>query len=231
MIKIFADGADIEEINKLNSNSLVSGFTTNPSLMRNSGVQDYELFAKKALKIVGDKPISFEIFKDDKDGIIEQAKQISSWGDNVYVKIPIMDTKGNGNYEIIKILSNQGIKINITAVFTIEQVTLLVESLNSLVPSVVSVFAGRIADTGIDPINIMTESLKLLASNQNSELLWASSREVLNIYQADQIGCHIITVTQDLIKKLDLKGKDLKEYSRETVQMFFDDASNAGYNI
>ncbi len=231
MIKIFADGADIEEINKLNSNSLVSGFTTNPSLMRNSGVQDYELFAKKALKIVGDKPISFEIFKDDKDGIIEQAKQISSWGDNVYVKIPIMDTKGNGNYEIIKILSNQGIKINITAVFTIEQVTLLVESLNSLVPSVVSVFAGRIADTGIDPINIMTESLKLLASNQNSELLWASSREVLNIYQADQIGCHIITVTQDLIKKLDLKGKDLKEYSRETVQMFFDDASNAGYSI
>ena len=231
MIKIFADGADIEEINKLNSNSLVSGFTTNPSLMRNSGVQDYELFAKKALKIVGDKPISFEIFKDDKVGIIEQAKQISSWGDNVYVKIPIMDTKGNGNYEIIKILSNQGIKINITAVFTIEQVTLLVESLNSLVPSVVSVFAGRIADTGIDPINIMTESLKLLASNQNSELLWASSREVLNIYQADQIGCHIITVTQDLIKKLDLKGKDLKEYSRETVQMFFDDASNAGYSI
>ena len=231
MIKIFADGADIKEINKLNSNSLVSGFTTNPSLMRDSGVEDYELFAKEALKIVGEKPISFEIFKDDKDGIIEQAEQISSWGDNVYVKIPIMDTKGNGNYEIIKILSNKGIKINITAVFTMDQVTLLAENLNPKVPSVVSVFAGRIADTGIDPIDIMTESLKLLASNQNSELLWASSREVLNIYQAQQIGCHIITVTHDLIKKLDLKDKNLEEYSRETVQMFFDDASNAGYNL
>jgi transaldolase len=231
MIKIFADGADIEEIKKLNSNDIVSGFTTNPSLMKIAGVVDYEKFARDALQIIGGKPISFEIFKDDADGIIKQAKKISEWGENVYVKIPITDTKGNGNYEIIKTLSDQAIKLNITAVFTIKQVMLLEKSLNTNTPSVVSIFAGRIADTGIDPTEIMSESVNILSNNQNAELLWASSREVLNIYQAEQIGCDIITVTNDLISKLDLKHKDLEEYSRETVQMFFDDANKAGYSL
>ncbi len=231
MIKIFADGADIDEIKKLNSNDIVSGFTTNPSLMKIAGVVDYEKFALDALQIIGGKPISFEIFKDDADGIIKQAKKISEWGENVYVKIPITDTKGNGNYEIIKTLSDQAIKLNITAVFTIKQVMLLEKSLNTNTPSVVSIFAGRIADTGIDPTEIMSESVNILSNNQNAELLWASSREVLNIYQAEQIGCDIITVTNDLISKLDLKHKDLEEYSRETVQMFFDDANKAGYSL
>ncbi len=231
MIKIFADGADIDEIKKLNSNDIVSGFTTNPSLMKIAGVVDYEKFARDALQIIGGKPISFEIFKDDADGIIKQAKKISEWGENVYVKIPITDTKGNGNYEIIKTLSDQAIKLNITAVFTIKQVMLLEKSLNTNTPSVVSIFAGRIADTGIDPTEIMSESVNILSNNQNAELLWASSREVLNIYQAEQIGCDIITVTNDLISKLDLKHKDLEEYSRETVQMFFDDANKAGYSL
>ena len=231
MIKIFADGADLDEIKKLNSNDIVSGFTTNPSLMKIAGVVDYEKFARDALQIIGGKPISFEIFKDDADGIIKQAQKISEWGENVYVKIPITDTKGNGNYEIIKTLSDQAIKLNITAVFTIKQVMLLEKSLNTNTPSVVSIFAGRIADTGIDPIEIMSESVNILSNNQNAELLWASSREVLNIYQAEQIGCDIITVTNDLISKLDLKHKDLEEYSRETVQMFFDDANKAGYSL
>ena len=199
--------------------------------MKIAGVVDYEKFARDALQIIGGKPISFEIFKDDADGIIKQAKKISEWGENVYVKIPITDTKGNGNYEIIKTLSDQAIKLNITAVFTIKQVMLLEKSLNTNTPSVVSIFAGRIADTGIDPTEIMSESVNILSNNQNAELLWASSREVLNIYQAEQIGCDIITVTNDLISKLDLKHKDLEEYSRETVQMFFDDANKAGYSL
>ena len=178
MIKIFADGADIEEIKKLNSSSIVSGFTTNPSLMKSAGVADYEKFAHDALQIIGDKPISFEIFKDDAEGIIKQASQISSWGENVFVKVPIMDTNGNGNYETIKFLSDKGIKINITAIFTVKQVELLANSLNNEIPSVISVFAGRIADTGIDPIEIMKQSVSILSNNQNAELLWASSREV-----------------------------------------------------
>jgi len=230
-VKIFADGADIEGIQKLKANSNIVGFTTNPTLMRAAGVENYSEFAKSLIKEVGDAPISFEVFSDDLDEMYDQAKIISSWGNNVNVKIPVMNTKGLFTGPIISKLSNLGITLNITAIMTVEQVREIASVLNPDAKSIISVFAGRIADTGIDPIPVMKHCLKELTAHPNAELLWASPREVLNIFQADQAGCHIITVAHDLLKKTDLLGKNLEEYSKETVEMFYKDALAANYKI
>ena len=231
MTKIFADGAEISEIIELNENNVVEGFTTNPSLMRKAGINNYESFSKKVLKIIGKKPISFEVFADEFDEMEIQAKKISEWGENVYVKIPIMNSKGLNSYELIKKLSSKKIKLNITAILTFEQVDAIYKILDKDVANIISIFAGRIADTGIDPISIMQDSVELFRDYKACEILWASPREVLNYYQAQRIGCQIITVTKDIINKLPLKGKNLNEYSKETVEMFYRDALNAGYKI
>jgi len=231
MVKIYADGADLNQIELLNKNNIISGFTTNPSLMRKAGVEDYKTFAQKALSIVGNKSISFEVFADDYNSIQDQARKIAKWGDNVFVKVPIMNTKGENNGELIKSLTDENIKLNVTAIFTIDQVDHLSRYLNPNVSSIISVFAGRIADTGVDPIKTMTESVSILSDNNSAKLLWASPREVINVYQANDIGCDIITVGNDIISKLNLKNKDLVEYSRETVQMFFDDAVASKFTI
>ncbi len=231
MTKIFADGAEISEIIELNENNVVEGFTTNPSLMRKAGIENYESFSKEVLKIIGKKPISFEVFADDFDEMEIQAKKISEWGENVYVKIPIMNSKGLNSYELIKKLSSKKIKLNITAILTFEQVDAIYKILDKDVANIISIFAGRIADTGIDPISIMQDSVELFRDSKSCEILWASPREVLNYYQAQRIGCQIITVTKDIINKLPLKGKNLNEYSKETVEMFYRDALSAGYKI
>lgn len=230
-IKIFADGADIDEMLRAHEEGFVQGFTTNPTLMRKSGVTEYETFCKKVLERITEPPISFEVFADDFPTMESQARLIASWGDNVYVKIPVTNTEGVSSAPVIKQLSDEGIKLNVTAILTLAQVKEVAEALSPATPAVVSVFAGRIADTGIDPIPMMSEALKILGDRPKAELLWASPREVLNIYQADQIGCHIITVTADLLKKLALKDKDLSQYSIETVKMFHNDAQAAGYSL
>lgn len=230
-IKIFADGADIENIKTFAKNPLVKGFTTNPTLMRQAGVSDYKAFALEALKVVPDRPISFEVFADDLPTMEQQAREIATWGRNVYVKIPVMNTKTEFTGPILSSLSKSGIKLNVTAIMTVEQVSNIADALADNVPAVISVFAGRIADTGRDPIPLMTECLKVLQKRPQAELLWASPREVLNIFQGDDLGCHIITVTPDHLKKLSLVGKNLDEYSRETVNMFYKDAQSAGYTI
>jgi transaldolase len=230
-IKIFADGANINDMKRVYSEGVVSGFTTNPTLMKKDGVKDYVSFAKSVLSEIRTMPISFEVFTDDFDSMERQAREINSWGDNVYIKIPVTNTKGETSYSLIKKLSSGGLKLNITAVLTLEQVENIAKSIDKNTPTVVSVFAGRIADTGRDPIPYMKESLKILKDLPNSYLLWASSRELLNIFQAEACGCHIITVTSDLLKKLHLVNKDLKELSLDTVKMFHNDASTAGYNF
>jgi transaldolase len=230
-IKMFADGADIEEIRKLRQNPKVLGFTTNPTLLAKSGVLDYPAFAKEAAKIAHPHPISFEVISDDLDEMYEQAKKIYTWGQNVYVKIPVTNTKGISTGSLISQLAKEGVALNVTALMTIEQVNVVCSNLKSDVPSVVSVFAGRIADAGIDPIPVMNDCLNLMSHNSKSELIWASPRELLNIIQADEIGCHIITATNDILNKTKLIGKDLSEYSLETVKMFYDDAKSAGYSI
>ena len=230
-IKIFSDGADLNEIRDMNSKNHIQGITTNPTLMRAAGVKDYEQFAKQALKIVVKKPLSLEVFDDDLDVMYEQAKVISSWGKNVYVKLPIYNTKKQFIGPVAKELSKLGIKLNITAVMTDLQVKKILDYLTGKVESIISVFAGRIADTGRDPLIIMKNCLKIMEANKKSELLWASPRETLNIYQADQIGCHIITVTSDLIKKLSLYKKELDGYSVETAKMFYDDALKSNFKI
>jgi len=230
-VKLFADGADISTMLSMNELDYIEGLTTNPTLMRKVGVTDYKKFAKSVLKEIRTKPISFEIFSDDFENMKKQALEIGGWAENVYVKIPVTTTNGESTVDLIKYLVNCGIKINVTAVFTVNQVKSLVEVLNPNIPSYVSIFAGRIADTGRDPIEIMENALRLMSLNQNSELIWASPRELLNIFQADQIGCHVITATSDIINKLDLIGKDLTEYSLETVQMFRNDALASGYKI
>jgi transaldolase len=230
-IKIFADGADLKSIREAAANPLVKGFTTNPSLMRQAGVADYRAFAVDVLKLVPDRPVSFEVFADDFPGMEQQAREIATWGSNVYVKIPVSNTKGEFTGPLIAALSHAGVKLNITAIFTSEQVSRVAQALAQTVPAVVSVFAGRIADTGRDPIPLMAESLRILKPRPKAELLWASPREVLNIFQGDEIGCHIITVTADHLKKLSLVGKDLDAYSRETVGVFYKDATAAGYSI
>lgn len=230
-VKIFADGADFDGMMKLYRNPLIKGFTTNPTLMRKAGVSDYEGFARKLLAAIPDRPVSLEVFADDLPTMEAQARAIHSWGGNVNVKIPVTTTKGEFTGPIIKTLSAQGVAVNVTAVFTPEQVRAVAACLHPDTPAIVSVFAGRIADAGIDPIPVMAESLRILAARPKAELIWASPRELLNLLQADAIGCHIITVTSDLLAKLPLIGKDLTEFSLDTVQMFYRDATAAGYSI
>lgn len=230
-IKIFADGADRKGILEMYGNPLVSGFTTNPTLMRKAGISDYRSFAKSILAEIRDRPISFEVFADEFAEMERQALEIKSWGENVYVKIPVTNTKREPAYELIKRLSSAGVQLNVTALMTLEQVRAVGDALKNGAPSVVSVFAGRIADTGVDPMPVMAEALSILKPAKHAELLWASPREVLNVYQAADVGCHIITATNDLIKKLELRGKDLADYSLDTVKMFYDDAKAAGFSL
>ncbi len=229
--KIFADGADLNSIRELNNNPIIKGFTTNPSLMKKAGVENYEIFAKEALEIIDNKPISFEVFSDDIDEMYEQALKIASWGNNIYVKIPITNTKNDTVFEITERLSKENVKLNITALMTYDQVKHIFPALSESSGAYVSVFAGRIADTGIDPLPVMKDVLKLISSNKNIELIWASPREVFNVIQASDISCQIITVTPDIINKLSTIEKDLDEYSLETVKSFYRDALSAGYKI
>ena len=231
MIKIFADGADKTGMLNMYRNSKIDGFTTNPTLMRKAGITDYMGFAKEILQTIDDKPVSFEVFADEFEEMERQAREIATWGSNVYVKIPVTNTKKISCAPLIKKLSAEGVQLNITAILSLEQVSEVADALKNGSSSFVSVFAGRIADTGVDPVPLMKRALEILKPVSNAELLWASPREVLNVYQAESIGCHIITATNDILKKLDLKGKDLEEYSLETVQMFFDDAQQAGYRL
>jgi transaldolase len=230
-IKIFADGADREDMLKMNEDPYIQGLTTNPTLMKKAGIKDYSSFCKEILTQIKSKSISFEVFSDDFSEMEHQAMEIASWGNNVYVKIPIINTKKETCYELVKRLSKQKVKINVTAIMTIHQVSKLVSALNPEVPSYLSVFAGRIADTGRDPLPLMIETIKILKTLPKSELIWASPRELLNIYQADEIGCHVITVTKDIIKKLTLIGYDLDMYSLDTVKMFYNDALEAGFKL
>jgi len=230
-VKIFSDGADKRTMLDMYHSDLIQGLTTNPTLMRKSGITDYKKFCLDILKTIKKKPISFEVFSDDFNEMEKQALEISSWAKNVYVKIPISNTKGEPSYPLINTLSNRGVKINVTALMTIDQVRIVVKNLCLNTPSYISIFAGRIADTGVDPVPIMKEAISIMSKNPNSELIWASPRELLNIIQADKIGCHIITVTSDIIKKLDLLGYDLNEYSLDTVKMFYNDAVLAGYRL
>jgi len=230
-IQIFADGADIDDIILQSNNPLIKGFTTNPTLMRKAGVLNYKNFAKDILKNIISLPISFEVFADDPISIYKQAKIISSWGENVNVKIPITTTKGENLYNIIKSLSNEGVQLNITAILTIDQVKRTSEMLNKNVFSIISVFAGRIADTGIDPKEIMREAKSYIKELPKSNILWASPRQALNILEAEDVGADIITVTPELLNKAMNFGKNLDILSLETVQMFYDDAKKAGYEI
>lgn len=230
-VKIFADGADIAGILALAKNPVIKGFTTNPTLMRKAGIADYEAFAHEVLAAIKDRPVSFEVFADDNDGMLAQARVIGSWAPNVNVKIPITNTRGEFCGPVISALSAEGIAVNVTAIMTVDQVRAVAGCLRAETPAIVSVFAGRIADTGRDPLPLMSECLTILSTLPRAELLWASPRELLNIFHADQIGCHIITVTSDLLAKLSGVGKDLGRYSLETVQMFHRDAEAAGYAI
>lgn len=230
-IKIFADGADKVSMLNLYQKQFIKGLTTNPTLMKKAGITDYAGFCKDILNSIHDKPISFEVFSDDFCEMERQAIEISSWGENVYVKIPITNTKRDNCYSLVKELAAQNIKLNITALMTLDQVSRVAEVLNPEVPSYVSVFAGRIADTGVDPLPFMIKAIDILKDSSATELIWASTRELLNIFQADEIGCHVITVTPDIIKKFSLIGYDLEEYSLDTVKMFYADALNAGYKL
>ncbi len=230
-IKIFSDGANFKEMINANKNRYIKGLTTNPSLMRKSGIKDYKSFAKLILKSIKKKPISFEVFSDNFEEMEIQAKIINAWGKNVYVKIPITNSKGIYSLNLIKKLSNQGIKLNITAITTVEQLTKLKKYLNKDVPCVISVFAGRIADTGRDPTNYIKKAVKKFKNFKKAEILWASTREVYNIVQANNLGCHIITVPPNLIKKIRLFNKDLKKYSLETVKDFYIDAKKSKFKI
>jgi transaldolase len=230
-VKIYADGADRASMLKARANPLIKGLTTNPTLMRKAGVSDYEAFARDILAQIPDRDISFEVFSDDFDEMYAQALKISSFGQNVYVKIPVTNTHGEGSTPLIERLVEKGVKLNVTALFTREQIDAVSAALGAQVPCCVSVFAGRIADAGVDPLPYMKYALEVMRARPNQELIWASPREVFNIVQADDIGCHIITVTSDLIAKLPTLGKDLGEFSLDTVKMFRSDAVAAGYSI
>ena len=230
-IKIFLDGADKKDMLDMSSKPFIKGLTTNPSLMKKAGIKDYKFFARDILAIIKEKPISFEVFSDEFDEMENQAMEISSWADNVYVKIPITNTKKISSTKLIKNLSQKKIKLNITAIMNVDQVKSALSVLNQEVPSIISVFAGRIADTGRDPIPLMKNCLKEMQINKKSELLWASSRELLNIFQANEIGCHIITVTKEIINKLKLVNYNLDEYSLDTVKNFYKDALDAKFSI
>jgi transaldolase len=230
-VKVFADGADLEGVRRLAADPVISGFTTNPTLMRKAGIVDYRRFAEEMLEIVSDRPVSFEVFSDEPREMERQARLISSWGDNVYVKIPVTDTAGVRTDELLRRLSAAGIKLNVTGLMTVVQVEQVAACLQDGLSAFVSVFAGRIADAGVDPVPVMTNALNVLAGTPGAELLWASPREILNVVQADQIGCHVITVTHDLLGKLKLLGRDLNAFSLDTVRMFHDDARAAGYTL
>ena len=230
-VKLFADGADMTVIAKLAANPLIKGFTTNPTLMRKAGVLDYRAFAREVLPLVGDRPISFEVFSDEFDEMAAQALEIASWGRSVFVKIPVTNTRGAFSGPLIAQLTKAGVQVNVTALLTVVQVRRVAECLSPTLPSFVSVFAGRIADTGRDPVPIMAESVSILRSLPAAELIWASPRELLNVIQADAVGCHVITATNDVLSKLPLVGKDLDDFSLDTVKMFRQDAVTAGYSI
>ncbi|PPR11185.1 MAG: Transaldolase [Alphaproteobacteria bacterium MarineAlpha11_Bin1] len=230
-VQVFADGADLDGIAALAANALIKGFTTNPTLMRKAGIEDYESFARNVLEIVPTLPVSFEVFADDFDEMETQARAIAAWGDNVNVKIPITNTKGEFAGPLVERLSNSGISVNVTALMEMEQVEKITACLDPSVTAFVSVFAGRIADTGRDPIPIMTEAVACLAQKPTAKLIWASPRELLNIFHAEQCGCQVITVTTDVLEKLPIIGKDLAQYSLETVEMFYRDATSAGYRV
>ena len=230
-IKIFADGADLSTMVEMSKKPIIRGLTTNPTLMRKAGINDYKKFAKEVLVEIQDKPISFEVFSDDLNEMIDQATEIASWGKNVNVKIPVTNSKGVETTKVVRELSSRGVPLNITAILTANQVRSVVNSLDDKSIAFISVFAGRIADTGRDPIPLMQEALKIMEVKPKSELIWASPRELLNVIQADAIGCHVITATSDILKKLEIIGKDLSQYSLETVKMFRDDAVASGYRI
>ena len=230
-VKLFADGADRQGILELYANPLIQGFTTNPTLMRKAGIEDYEWFARDILEAVPDRPFSLEVFADEHKEMERQALKISSWGEHVYVKIPVTNTKGEPTGKLLDRLSGHGVKVNVTALMTPRQVETVVDTVSDGPAAYVSVFAGRVADSGRDPIPIMRESLEILGDFPQVELIWASPRELLNIVQAHEIGCDIITVTHDVLKKLPTLGKDLDQFSLDTVQMFHNDASSAGYTL
>lgn len=229
-VQIFADGADKASMLELYRQPYIKGFTTNPTLMRATGVADYQGFALDLLATIRDRPISFEVFADDEVEMEEQARHIAAWGKNVFVKVPVMSTNGAPTYDLVHALSEDGIKLNVTALLTLEQVRHVCSALKGNAPAYVSVFAGRIADTGRDPVPLMREAVSIV-NDVNAQLIWASPRELLNVFQADEIGCHVITATTDILKKLPLVGKDLHEFSQETVQMFRRDAVKSGYSL
>jgi transaldolase len=230
-IKIFADGADLAGIKEMYADPMIKGFTTNPTLMRKAGIQDYKAFAHQVLQTIPDRPISFEVFADEFDEMEHQALEIASWGKNVSVKIPVTNTRKEFAGPLIERLSKAGVALNVTALTTLEQVRNVTAHLSPDAPAIISVFAGRIADTGRDPVPLMAEAVKIMHDKPKAELIWASPRELLNIFQAESVGCHIITATNDILKKLSLVDKDLDQYSLETVQMFYKDAQAAGYKI
>ena len=230
-VKLFADGADKDGMLEMYANPLISGFTTNPTLMKVAGVVDYKSFAQEILSHINDKPISFEVFSDEFDEMENQALDIASWASNVNVKIPITNTKSESSVNLINKISEKGVSVNVTAMMTVEQVKSVLPGLSNGPGGYVSVFAGRIADAGQDPLPIMSEVVEILQNHPNVELIWASPRELFNVVQADSIGCHIITATNNILKKLPTLGKDLIQFSLETVKMFYDDATQAGYSI
>lgn len=230
-IKLFADGADFTSMIEMAAKPYISGLTTNPTLMKKAGITDYMKFAKDVLKEIKDKPISFEVFTDQIEEMKVQGEKIASWGNNVFVKVPITNSYGESTQSVVKYLVKNGVKVNVTAIMTNEQVMRIVDVLNPNIESCVSVFAGRIADTGRDPVPIMKNCMKTLSRNVKSELIWASPRELLNVFQANDIGCHIITATNDILKKLNLIGYDLETYSLDTVKMFYSDAKESGFTL
>ncbi|MBI1682820.1 transaldolase [Caulobacter hibisci] len=230
-IKLFADGASLADFTRLNEQGDAAGFTTNPTLMRRAQITDYEAFAHELIARIPDKHISFEVFSDEFEDMARQARKIATWGENVYVKIPITNTRRESSLPMVRELAAEGVKLNVTAILTLEQVAETVDALHADVPAVISVFAGRIADTGVDPMPVMRAAVAMAARRPKAEVLWASVREVLNIYQARDCGCHIITSTPDVLKKLSMAGKDLADLSQETVAMFYDDAVAAGFQL
>lgn len=230
-IRIFADGADLASMLELHGRPYIKGLTTNPTLMRKAGVRDYRAFARDVLAAIKDKPVSFEVLADDFASMERQAVEIASWADNVYVKIPVTNTRRESSSALIKRLAARQVKLNVTAITTLDQIRTILPALDPAIPSFVSVFAGRVADTGMDPVPLMARAVQMLRENPTAELMWASSRELLNVFQADSVGCGVITVTRDILDKLTLIGYDLAEYSLDTVKMFRDDAQAAGFSL
>lgn len=230
-VKIYADGADLKSMLEEYNKGIVSGFTTNPSLMKAAGIKNYRDFGKNVLKEIKDMPISFEVFGDDEETILKEGRELFTWSENVYVKVPVVNTKGEFNGNVIKTLADENVKLNITAIFTYQQVKDVLSVLNKDTPAIISIFAGRIADAGVDPIGIMKEAIEIAREYHKVEILWASCRELYSIIDADKIDCDIITVPNSILKKINLLGKDLNEYSIETVKDFFKDANSLGFSI